>query len=89
MSGEDSHHQVPKHPIAPRLKDGPKTPHIDHHDSYKCVARFARSPASCVSLAHVAHRKFHNESLGHESDKWWAKVRLFLMYSRRCDHPRR
>ena len=43
MSGEDTHHNIPKHPIAPRVKNGPKTPHIDHHDSYKCV-RSARAP---------------------------------------------
>ncbi|KAI0719794.1 acetyl-coenzyme a synthetase [Cerioporus squamosus] len=53
MSAEDTHHNVPKHPIAPRVKHGHKKPHIDHHDVY---------------------RQFHGESIGHESDKWWAKV---------------
>ena len=38
MSGEDTHHHVPKHPIAPRLKNGHKKPHIDHHDTYRCRA---------------------------------------------------
>lgn len=42
------------HPVAPRIKDGPKKPHIapDIH----------------------AYREAHKLSLGHESDKWWAKV---------------
>ena len=35
MSGEDTHHNVPKHPVAPRLKSVYKTPHIDHHATYK------------------------------------------------------
>ena len=42
------------HPIAPRVKDGPKTPHIGPHIH--------------------AYRKAHSETVGHESDKWWAKV---------------
>lgn len=33
---EDTHHKVPTHPIPPRLKDGPKTPHIGpHFHAYK------------------------------------------------------
>jgi len=46
---------IPIHPIAPRLKSGPKTPHIGPHiDDY---------------------RRAHKETVGHESDSWWAKVR--------------
>ena len=26
-----------------------------------------------------AYRKLHNETVGHESDKWWAKVRVVLL----------
>ena len=47
--------QVPIHPVAPRLKNGPKVPHIGPHIH--------------------AYKKAHEETVGHESDKWWAKVR--------------
>ena len=51
---DSTHIAVPTHPIAPRLKNGPKIPHIGpHFDAY-----------------HSAHK----ETVGHESDKWWAKV---------------
>lgn len=47
---------VPIHPVAPRLKSGPKTPHIGpHRDDY-----------------HAEHKN----TVGHESDTWWAKVRI-------------
>jgi hypothetical protein len=46
--------KVPFHPIAPRLQNGPKKPHIGPHIH--------------------AYREVHKESLGQESDKWWAKV---------------
>ncbi|KAF9815222.1 hypothetical protein IEO21_04739 [Rhodonia placenta] len=51
---ENPHEPVPTHPIAPRLKNGLKQPHIgpDIH----------------------AYRAFHEQTLGHESDKWWAKM---------------
>lgn len=42
------------HPVAPRLKNGLKIPHIGPHIH--------------------AYRKAHEETVGHESDKWWAKV---------------
>ncbi|KAH8102116.1 acetate--CoA ligase [Cristinia sonorae] len=45
---------VPTHPIAPRLKSGPKTPHVGPHIH--------------------AYREAHKETVGHESDKWWAKM---------------
>lgn len=46
---------IPIHPVAPRLKSGPKKPHVGPHiDDY---------------------RKAHKETVGHESDNWWAKVR--------------
>ncbi|PPQ79015.1 hypothetical protein CVT25_002324 [Psilocybe cyanescens] len=44
---------IPIHPVAPRLKSGPKTPHVGpHRDDY---------------------HKAHKETVGHESDNWWAK----------------
>lgn len=46
--------KVPIHPIAPRLKNGLKKPHI----------------GSDIQ----AYREAHKESVGHESDKWWAEV---------------
>jgi acetyl-CoA synthetase len=50
----DTTDKVPIHPVAPRLKEGPKQPHIgpDIH----------------------AYQSAHKETVGHESDKWWAKV---------------
>ncbi|KZT08091.1 acetyl-coenzyme a synthetase [Laetiporus sulphureus 93-53] len=45
---------VPTHPIAPRLKNGPKEPHVGPHIH--------------------AYRSIHQQTLGHESDKWWAKM---------------
>jgi acetyl-CoA synthetase len=45
---------VPIHPVAPRLANGPKKPHVGPNlDAYKAA---------------------HAQTLGHESDKWWAKV---------------
>lgn len=46
----------PIHPVAPRLKDGPKIPHVGPHIH--------------------AYKKAHEETVGHESDKWWAKVSI-------------
>ncbi|KAH9903296.1 acetate--CoA ligase [Cubamyces lactineus] len=51
---EDTHHKVPTHPIPPRLKDGPKTPHIGPHFH--------------------AYKSIHSQTVGHESDAWWAKI---------------
>lgn len=31
VPAEDTHHKVPTHPIAPRLKNGHKTPHVGPH----------------------------------------------------------
>ena len=45
---------APIHPVAPRLKTGPKIPHIGPDIN--------------------AYRSAHEKTLGHESDKWWAKV---------------
>ena len=42
------------HPVAPRMKEGPKQPHIGPN----------------IEAYHSAHK----ETVGHESDKWWAKV---------------
>jgi hypothetical protein len=49
---------IPVHPIAPRLSNGPKTPHIGPNIQ--------------------AYKAAHGETIGHESDHWWAKVRAFL-----------
>lgn len=48
---------IPVHPIAPRLSNGPKTPHIGPNI--------------------LAYQAAHGETIGHESDHWWAKVRAF------------
>lgn len=55
MSAEEEHVvQIPKRPIAPRLVDGAKKPHVGpHYDAYK---------------------EAHAETVGHESDQWWADV---------------
>ncbi|KAF9531243.1 hypothetical protein CPB83DRAFT_849625 [Crepidotus variabilis] len=55
--------KIPIHPVAPRLKNGPKTPHIGPHiDDY---------------------HKAHKETVGHESDNWWAKkAHEFLHWDR-------
>lgn len=47
--------RIEAHPIAPRVRDGPKKPHVgpDIH----------------------AYKAAHAQTVGHESDKWWAKVR--------------
>jgi acetyl-CoA synthetase len=45
---------VPIHPVAPRLKDGPKKPHVGPHIE--------------------AYKSLHAGTIGHESDKWWAKI---------------
>lgn len=52
---------IPVHPIAPRLTNGPKTPHIGPN----------------VKAYHAAHA----ETVGHESDHWWAKVCAFSLPS--------
>ncbi len=52
-NGTEAHPAI--HPVAPRLKNGSKIPHIGPHIH--------------------AYRKAHEETVGHESDKWWAKVR--------------
>ena len=49
--------RIPIHPIAPRLQNGTKKPHIGPH----------------------AYREVHKESLGQESDKWWAKVCIMFI----------
>ncbi|KAF8066861.1 hypothetical protein FPV67DRAFT_1496744 [Lyophyllum atratum] len=60
MADEVAPSSVPKHPIAPRLANGLKTPHIGPHiDDY-----------------HAAHA----ETVGHESDAWWAKVARETLY---------
>ncbi|KAF8179847.1 hypothetical protein BJ912DRAFT_981980 [Pholiota molesta] len=51
---------VPIHPVAPRLKNGPKKPHIGPHiDDY---------------------RNAHKDTVGHESDHWWAKQAHAMLY---------
>lgn len=57
-----SHMEIPTHPIAPRLKNGPKIPHIGPHIH--------------------AYKAAHSETVGHESDKWWARVCLLTRFSR-------
>ena len=49
-----THLQVPTHPIAPRLQNGSKIPHIGPHIH--------------------AYKAAHSETVGNESDKWWARV---------------
>ncbi|PSR73241.1 hypothetical protein PHLCEN_2v10901 [Hermanssonia centrifuga] len=51
-NGTEAHPAI--HPVAPRLKNGSKIPHIGPHIH--------------------AYRKAHEETVGHESDKWWAKM---------------
>ncbi|CCL99371.1 uncharacterized protein FIBRA_01389 [Fibroporia radiculosa] len=51
---ENNHESVPTHPIAPRLKNGKKQPHVGPHIH--------------------AYKSLHAQTLGHESDKWWAKM---------------
>ena len=51
------------HPIAPRLKNGHKIPHIGPHIH--------------------AYRNLHSQTVGHESDKWWAKVRTLRAHCAR------
>ncbi|KAJ2928133.1 hypothetical protein H1R20_g8947, partial [Candolleomyces eurysporus] len=54
------------HPVAHRVKNGPKTPHVGPHiDAYKLA---------------------HKETVGHESDKWWAKRAHELLYWDRPFH---
>ncbi|KAF8345670.1 hypothetical protein F5887DRAFT_964674 [Amanita rubescens] len=45
---------IPVHPVAPRLQNGPKKPHVGPHIH--------------------AYKSAHAETLGHESDHWWAKM---------------
>ena len=59
-NGADDHPAI--HPVAPRLKNGPKVPHIGPHIH--------------------AYRSIHSQTLGHESDKWWAKV-CTLVFTRK------
>ncbi|KIJ95754.1 hypothetical protein K443DRAFT_682777 [Laccaria amethystina LaAM-08-1] len=54
------------HPVAPRLKSGPKTPHVGPHID--------------------AYRAAHKETVGHESDKWWAHKARELLYWDRPFH---
>ncbi|KAH9851031.1 acetate--CoA ligase [Lenzites betulinus] len=62
----DTHHNVPTHPIAPRLKNGHKTPHIGPHiHAYKSV---------------------HSQTVGHESDAWWAKMAKHTLHWDRPFH---
>ncbi|KAG5635844.1 acetyl-CoA synthetase [Sphagnurus paluster] len=60
MADETANTPVPKHPIAPRLANGPKKPHIGPH----------------IDHYHEAHA----ETVGHESDAWWAKVARETLY---------
>ena len=62
-NGDEPHPTI--HPVAPRLRNGHKIPHIGPHIH--------------------AYRKLHQETVGHESDKWWAKVSTHCARSpRRC-----
>jgi len=54
---------VPTHPVAPRVKDGAKTPHIG------------------PDIA--AYKAAHSETVGDESDEFWAKVRMHQRLSYR------
>ncbi|KAK0224365.1 hypothetical protein IW262DRAFT_1268876 [Armillaria fumosa] len=45
---------IPIHPVAPRLANGLKVPHVGPHIE--------------------AYRAAHKETVGHESDQWWAKM---------------
>ncbi|KAK0184422.1 hypothetical protein F5146DRAFT_1074571 [Armillaria mellea] len=45
---------IPIHPVAPRLANGLKMPHVGPHIQ--------------------AYRAAHKETVGHESDQWWAKM---------------
>ena len=66
-SVQTNHGGAPKvHPVAPRLKNGPKVPHIGPHFH--------------------AYKKAHEETVGHESDKWWSKVRRVV---HRVEHSTR
>ncbi|KAJ3515871.1 hypothetical protein NLJ89_g1483 [Agrocybe chaxingu] len=59
----DQPESSPIHPVAPRLRAGPKTPHIGPHIE--------------------AYRSAHKETIGHESDNWWAKqAHTFLHWDR-------
>jgi hypothetical protein len=50
---------VPKHPVAPRMTNGPKKPHIGPH----------------IQAYHEAHA----QTVGPQSDAWWAKVSAELL----------
>jgi hypothetical protein len=54
MSDATASAAIPIHPVAPRMKNGTKQPHIGPNID--------------------AYRKAHSETIGHESDHWWAKV---------------
>ncbi|KAH9947778.1 acetate--CoA ligase [Amylocystis lapponica] len=51
---DDTPQSVPTHPIAPRLKNGKKTPHVGPHIH--------------------AYKAHYSQTLGHESNQWWAKM---------------
>lgn len=54
MSDSVTPAEIPMHPVAPRMTNRGKKPHIGPHiDDY---------------------HKAHKETIGHESDAWWAKV---------------
>ena len=52
----DNTEKAPIHPVAPRLKDGPKKPHVGPDID--------------------AYRAAHKVTVGPDSDKWWAKVKV-------------
>ena len=53
---EHDHESVEAHPIAPRMRNGPKKPHVGPtRDDY---------------------HQHHAMTVGHHSDKWWAKVSI-------------
>ena len=49
---------IPKHPVAPRLTDGQKKPHVG------------------PDIA--AYRHAHAQTIGEQSDEWWARVNVVL-----------
>ncbi|KAI9459202.1 hypothetical protein BJY52DRAFT_1267000 [Lactarius psammicola] len=56
----DSPEPVPIHPVAPRLKNGPKKPHVGPSiNEYKAA---------------------HAQTIGPNSDEWWAKVARETLY---------
>ncbi|TFY75948.1 hypothetical protein EWM64_g8064 [Hericium alpestre] len=57
---------IPIHPVAPRMSNGTRKPHIGPHFH--------------------AYKTAHNETIGHESDKWWAKMARETLYWDRPFH---